>query len=199
MQVLGLVLCYLFREVQPPPLPYPLPSVKTKRDIQRCAALKEQVKKLKQWRLSTDYTNKDWVYLLKLARHVQTMPKNIVSEAMNSFDEIDTRPYLLLKVMFYRPLSPIKGYFGPNVGGIMFMEKVKDINTFDTPIDWSKGYPRFIASLSGGTGRRDGFRYHYLVLKRCYSLRKIKIPRDWERQANTQNALLHKSKMSNKK
>ncbi len=183
MFLLGFVLFCMQQTFKVPSLPQPLPSVKTEQEKKRCEELKARIGKVKEWHKPTDYTPEDWVYLLKLAQSVQKMPENIVSEAMNSFHDIDTRPYLLLKVMFYRPLSNAGDYFGPSAGAIIFTEQVREKHSYDIPIDWSKGYPRLVGSRYGGTGRGAGFRYDYLVLRRCYSLRKITIPRQWKQRA----------------
>lgn len=187
MFTLAFALCCLYNVNAMPPLPYPLPSVKTEREKQRCEELKARIRKVKEWVVATDYTNKDWLYLLKLSRSVQKMPENVVCEAMNSFNDVDSRPFLLLKVMFYRPLPNADDYLGPGIGGIKLTEQIKDKHSFDVPIDWSNGCPRLVGSLSGATGRDAGFRYHYLVLRRCYSLRKIKIPKEWEKRKKQVN------------
>ncbi len=163
-------------------LPDPLPSVKTEDEKKQCSRLKERIKKIKQWYKATDYTKQDWVYLLKLAQEVQKMPENVVYEAMHDFGGIDARTYLLLKVMFYRPIHKVKDFPGLiGVGSYTYTMAISKVNKEDIPIDWQLGFPRFIASRSGiGSGVLPSYPVLYLYLNRCYSLRKIRIPSGWE-------------------
>ncbi|MCX6381347.1 MAG: hypothetical protein NT023_18040 [Armatimonadetes bacterium] len=192
MITLALILCCLHKVKHEPPVP----SIKTERGRQQCEELKARIRKVKEWRTANDYTDTDWVYLLKLSQSVQKMPDNVVSEVMNSFNDLDSRPYLVLKVMFYRPLPNADGYRGPGSGGLKFTEKIKDEHSYDVPIDWNKGYPHLVASRTGGSGRGYGYLYHYYHLRRCYSLRKITIPKEWEKrvkQVNRDSSSLHSS------
>lgn len=168
---------------QKAPLLRPLPSVRTQQEIQQCARLKERISKVKQWHQTNDYTTEDWVYLLTLAQDTQKMPENIVYKALEAYRDIgDSRPYLLLKVMFYRPQPNVGDFIGlTSVGVYKYTISVRKEDIQDVPIDWHRGYPRFIASrIVMLSGYRESICIQYMHLNHCYSKRHIKIPRTWQ-------------------
>ncbi len=144
--------------------------------------LKERIATIRPWEGAYDYTDKDWAYLVTLAKQVQTMPTVVVSRAISIWYRRDTRAFLLMKVVFYRPLKKTNHPYilTAHTVGNTDPESLPDEDKFDIPISWEGGCPHLVAScLPFGSGFADlGMIYRYM--KESYSLRSIQIPKKWK-------------------
>lgn len=147
-------------------------------------ALVEDIKKIEPWRQSKDYSEADWAYLKQVALRVQKSKESVVETALDAFMkevanepyngdfESDSKPYLLMRVVFNLPedvpateVFSFKGW-----DNSMQMILGSRVN-LAWPLTWKSGGPKLLARYEGSSGRPYGARAEYVFMKKKFNFR----------------------------
>lgn len=122
---------------------------------------------IEPWRNSTAYAEADWLKLARIARVGQLSDslvferalRSFVDEQTNKFNgafEEDSKPYLLLRVMFLLPTNAPRSQRFSYKGWVRFDEDRNPDGSVNLswPIEWHDGQPRLVSGCVGSDGMR---------------------------------------------